>query len=71
MKLVYVSSGCIFPSECGKWEAKIELCGPFWLWPEVFSYWVAVSEAVFVSIPVSGAWNNVGIPGHAQCKLRF
>ena len=34
-----------------------------------FSYWVAVSEAVFVSIPVSGAWNNVGIPGHAQCKL--
>ena len=36
MKLVYVSSGCIFPSECGNWEANIELCGPFWLRPEVF-----------------------------------
>ena len=26
MKLVCVSSGCMFPSECGKWEANIELC---------------------------------------------
>ena len=36
MKLVCVSSGCMFPSECGKWEASIELCGPLWLRPEVF-----------------------------------
>ena len=38
MKLVHVcvSSGCMLPSECGKWEANIELCGPFWLRPKVF-----------------------------------
>ena len=36
MKLICVSSGCIFPSECGKWEANIELCGPLWLRRMVF-----------------------------------
>ena len=36
MKLVCVSSGCMFPSEYGKWEANIELCGPLWLRPMVF-----------------------------------